>query len=309
MRILLIEDDDGDVQVLREQLERTSIPTDGLRRVRCLEEAFELLQVEDFDLALLDLTLPDAEGSEGVAQLVEVRPELPIVVLTGHRGFAAESLRLGAQDYLVKDELQPPLLERSLDYACERKGHENRIIDLTEKLERMSERMAALAMSDPLTGLGNRRAFDLCLDEEIRRAPRQGGAVGLILVDVDCFKEVNDGSGHELGDRVLVAVGEAMSRAARRAGERAFRIGGDEFALVVACDRKGTLDELAERVVRIFAEIRPLPGVGMSLGSAVLRDRGPDARKRLLREADRALYAAKDAGGGRHVGADAVVEA
>ncbi|MCB9830953.1 MAG: diguanylate cyclase [Planctomycetes bacterium] len=302
MRILLIEDDRDDVDLLLENLRRSGLRRARVTEVASLSAALAAFAATDFDLVLLALSLVDTHGTDGVSKLLEVNPELPIVVLTNDPSHAGEALRLGAQDYLVKQELTPPLLERSLRYARERKRHENEIITLKRELEQLSERLADLAMTDPLTGLGNRRAFEDTLDAELRRARRQAAAVGLLLVDVDVFKAINDRYGHELGDQVLVAAARSFEAAARRAGERAFRIGGDEFALVVACEGGGDLADVAARIHEIFHQRRPLPAVTLSLGSAIVSGTGAADRRLLIRCADRALYAAKEAGGDRHVG-------
>ena len=93
-------------------------------------------------------------------------------------------------------------------------------------------RLASLAGTDALTGLGNRRTFDDLLAAEVDRAGRHGEPLSLVLLDIDHFKSVNDRFGHQVGDRVLVEVGRRLVAIARR-GEAVTRIGGEEFAWIL----------------------------------------------------------------------------
>jgi diguanylate cyclase (GGDEF)-like protein/putative nucleotidyltransferase with HDIG domain len=152
-----------------------------------------------------------------------------------------------------------------------------------------------LARTDPLTGLGNPRAFDERLQEELDRAQTLGAPVALCLIDVDDFKRVNDVYGHAAGDGVLVEIGSRL----RGSGE-AFRLGGDEFALVLPGvgedDGRRIAESVIERVVSAPYEIGVTPGV--SIGIAVHPQHALD-RKVLLQLADHALYTSKERGKNR----------
>ena len=152
-----------------------------------------------------------------------------------------------------------------------------------------------LARTDPLTGLGNPRAFDERLQEELERAETAQAPVALCLVDVDDFKQVNDVYGHAAGDVVLAEIGTRL----RGSGE-AFRLGGDEFALVLGgCDEdeaRAVGEAVVRRVVGARYDVGVTPGV--SVGIAVYPQHALD-RKELVQLADHALYASKDAGGSR----------
>ncbi|MFG1606773.1 diguanylate cyclase [Actinoplanes sp. NPDC049265] len=158
------------------------------------------------------------------------------------------------------------------------------------ELEAARDRAEDVAVSDALTGLGNRRAFDA-------RLGRTGRGTALILVDVDHFKDINDTYSHGVGDRVLHAVADVL-RAHCRQGEAAVRFGGDEFAVFLDADLP-TAAAIARRVraaVRGYDWNTLMPGlrVTLSIGAAVWTDgmRGPD----LFDQADRQLYAAKRQG-------------
>jgi diguanylate cyclase (GGDEF)-like protein len=164
------------------------------------------------------------------------------------------------------------------------------------------------AATDALTGLPNRRAFDERLRREWRRAARQGSALSLLLVDVDHFKRFNDAFGHPAGDACLGRVAEALRLVARRPGDQAARVGGEEFALLMPdTDEEGARD-LARRLAEaVHAAAIPHPGnapagvVTLSVGGATARpDPGPGGDPpSLVAAADRALYSAKDTGRNR----------
>ena len=153
-----------------------------------------------------------------------------------------------------------------------------------------------LAHHDPLTGLPNRRLFLKSLGRELRNP---GSPVAVLYVDLDGFKPVNDRWGHKLGDDLLRAVAARLTRALPE-GVLAARIGGDEFAILLAAGVAGAASELAERIVSVVAHPFEIAGccatIGASVGvAAALPGEGVDA---LLHRADEELYAAKRAGGG-----------
>lgn len=161
--------------------------------------------------------------------------------------------------------------------------------DLLERLEHMS-------MSDPLTGLGNRRAFDEALTMEMARARRAHGSMGVVILDVDHFKQFNDRHGHQAGDDALVTVARVLAQEAR-AEDRACRIGGEEFALLLPGADDVAAAAVAERV-RQAIETNSAPAAGVTVSMGVAASRGDDPRG-LLATADARLYVAKAAGRNR----------
>lgn len=159
--------------------------------------------------------------------------------------------------------------------------------------------LAQLSLADPLTGLGNRRAFDDALREELARTSRGGAPLGLVMLDVDLFKDFNDRHGHQAGDEALIAVAEAL-RGAARAEDRACRIGGEEFALLLPGAGEGAAAAVAERVrAAVAADTRPAGRLTVSLGVAAA---GPGSTAEgLVHQADLRLYAAKEGGRDRVV--------
>jgi diguanylate cyclase (GGDEF)-like protein/putative nucleotidyltransferase with HDIG domain len=163
---------------------------------------------------------------------------------------------------------------------------------------RLFEAQEQLASRDPLTGLHNHREFHEAVARELEECRRHGGSMAVVLLDLDDFKRVNDTSGHAAGDRVLIAAAEGL-RGACRASDQAFRIGGDEFALVLPRSSGRDAIPLAERGAEAMTGVDGR--VKVSYGIAEWPADGP-AKDSLLRHADERLYAMKRsaAAAGRH---------
>ncbi|MDY0011611.1 MAG: GGDEF domain-containing protein [Rhodocyclaceae bacterium] len=175
--------------------------------------------------------------------------------------------------------------------------------DVTES-RRISRKLVELAERDPLTNLFNRRRFHEELERLLAEAHRQGEEVGLVLLDLDGFKPINDRFGHQAGDEVLVTLARELARTVRR-NEMFFRLGGDEFAILVPDAHEQALVELARRVVERVAGLTFSFGDGparvtASVGLAFYPRHGENG-ERFVAAADAAMYAAKAAGRNRWV--------
>jgi diguanylate cyclase (GGDEF)-like protein len=158
------------------------------------------------------------------------------------------------------------------------------------------EQLRAQADRDSLTGMLNRRAFMRELDTEIERSMRYGRRFVLALCDLDDFKRINDTDGHPAGDRALEGVAALLERSIR-ASDYAFRIGGDEFALLLPETDAAEAQEAVERIVAALAGDSVLAaGLGISFGLALFPVHGKTPEE-LIRRADQALYAAKRSDG------------
>jgi diguanylate cyclase (GGDEF)-like protein len=173
-----------------------------------------------------------------------------------------------------------------------------------EENRRLQDELLALTITDPLTGLHNRRHFDVVCAAEWERARRDRRPLAVLFIDVDHFKSYNDRHGHRAGDNCLAAVGRAIRQSLQRATDVAARYGGDEFVVLLPdTDNGGALD-VARRVLAAIRalDIRhhalPAGHVTPSIGVAQLVPGVGDTSQELLERADRALYAAKQAGRG-----------
>jgi diguanylate cyclase (GGDEF)-like protein len=167
-------------------------------------------------------------------------------------------------------------------------------------LGRQADALVRLSRTDPLTGLGNARAFEEHLFHETARTARYREPLSLLAVDVDGLKRINDAHGHGGGDLALQAVGRALRQGAR-SSDMAARVGGDEFALLAPSTSPAAATALAERVRALVAAER---AAGLTISIGVATAEGGDAVPAHLREAaDRALYEAKRRGRDRVVAA------
>ncbi len=288
-RVIVVEDDDGDAVLVERALARSEfVPQRAVSRqaaLACLTEA-------TFDAALLDLSLSDSFGLEGLDAIRAEHPDLPIVVVTGlaDSGLALEALQRGAQDYLVKSDWTPSLLVRSLRYAIRRQ-------QLLAENRRLMGELERLARHDPLTGLLNRRSLLEELSREWHRASRGGDSLACVLLDVDYFKKVNDTYGHTAGDAVLRAVAEALQSGCR-ATDVAGRYGGEEFCVVLPGATEEAALAWAERARKRIAEMTvgaEQVRVTVSLGVADRREDVADMEA-IIERADQALRLAKQLG-------------
>ena len=182
----------------------------------------------------------------------------------------------------------------------EQKAIEAALFRAHEDAERANQKLAEMARLDGLTGLANRREFDHALDREFRRAMRSGRPLGLIMIDVDNFKQFNDLYGHPSGDSCLRAIAEIMPLYVTRPGDVVARYGGEEIAVLLpgsdAAGTKAVAQTLAQAVRDLAIPHRDSPGgiVTISAGvEAVQPMLHHDLAGELVQRADIALYAAK----------------
>ena len=193
------------------------------------------------------------------------------------------------------ERLHDIVLELNHDYA----SAQRELAQINFKLQQREAQILAASLTDPLTGIGNRRRLEQALEQELSRARRSGRTLSAFIADLDHFKSVNDTYGHESGDKVLAAFGEVLRRRIR-AGDTAARFGGEEFVVLMPETDLANAALIAERIRAALAEclIAPLPEpVTASFGVAELVACEP--ARSLLARADKALYEAKHTGRNR----------
>jgi len=283
VRILVVEDNPRYAQLI-EQMLGDDFATD---RAPTLGDAVAALQHErGYSCILLDLGLPGTDRLDAVDAIRALAPDSPVVVLTAMEDseLALAAMKGGVQDYLYKGDVEPEMLRRSIMYAMERKRAQ----------------LAHEALHDPLTTLPNRTLFrDRCL-QALAGIGRATSGIGVLFIDLDGFKQVNDSLGHAAGDRLLVEAADRI-RHALRGGDTVSRFGGDEFTVLAATlDHRHDAVELAQRVTQALGGAFTLADrelmLTCSIGIAFTFDQSadPDA---LIHDADLAMYRAKERGG------------
>lgn len=281
--VLLVEDNPADARLLREWLAELPSALYTLAHADRLERALQRLSEERFDVILLDLSLGEERGIATFLHVHEHAPDVPIVVLTvlDDEALAVQALRAGAQDYLVKGQVDASLLARSMRYAIER--HQTLM------------GLRSLSFIDDLTGLYNRRGFITLAKQQLKLVQRTGQGLLLVFADLDGLKEINDTFGHQEGDLALIKAADVI-KGTFRGSDIVARIGGDEFAVLVvdAADENATtlVTRLQARLDDCNLKNRHYT-LSMSTGLASFNPNDPFSVERLLAIADEALYEQK----------------
>jgi diguanylate cyclase (GGDEF)-like protein/PAS domain S-box-containing protein len=409
--VLAIEDNPDDAELIKIMLSKARSPAFSCVYASRLSQGLVFLKEGGFDVALLDLRLPDGAGNEVIEAVRKQSPDIPLIVLTGldDEEVAIKLLRLDVQDYLIKGQIDGSLLVRSIQYAIERKrairalqrselrfrrlsesgiigisyfdidgriteandtllsmigrsredlstgsvrwdslvprkwipymlkvaetfkatgritpyeteyfgpgglrhwgvfgaarldGQPNGIafiVDITER-KLLEEQILHMANHDALTGLPNRRLFRELMRLELAEAHRNHEKAGLLFLDLDRFKEINDTLGHEAGDDLLKAVAGRLKSSIRESDIVA-RIGGDEFNVFFNdVARPEDITGLAQKMIDSLGEPILIAGhelhVTASIGISMYPDDSEEVDA-LFRYADIALYHAKERG-------------
>lgn len=185
----------------------------------------------------------------------------------------------------------------------DRKEAEEALKKREAEYRELAARLDQISKSDALTGVPNRRAFDENLIVEWKRAQRNRRTIGLILLDIDFFKQFNDHYGHQAGDECLKKVARALSKQGPRAGEQVARYGGEEFTVVLPDTNSEEVIIVAEKLRRVVAEAKiphEFSGVAdhvtVSLGGVAMSPDQGDRYEEFIEKADQALYQAKGSG-------------
>lgn len=318
LKILIIEDDDDQRELMRETLEDHFGPS----TVVGAESGHRALAEDlgSFDLILSDYNLPDRTGME-LLDAIRSRCATPVIMVTGENvgQIAVEAIRRGATDYIVKfgDYLFtiPLVVEKNLTVAKVKRENESlrselerallEVRDKNAQLEASLKRVEEVAATDPLTGLYNRRHFGRVIEQLWSEANRYEHDLACVMIDLDGYKQLNDRYGHQVGDQVLVVAGKVITANLRR-NDVAARYGGDEFILLLS---HASAEEAAGVAARIRDEYRSAVAsllrrnetATMSIGVASKQHDEPTCADQLVAVADAALYRAKGAGRNRIV--------
>lgn len=259
-------------------------------------EALELFAKHAPEIVITDWMMPDFSGPELCERIrgSGQRGYTYIILLTSNteKESIVKGLSAGADDYLTKPFDRGELLARI--------GVGRRFIELHREIDAKNKLLAEMANTDPLTGLPNRRAIEEWAERQLHGAARHGYSFWVVHADVDCFKSVNDNYGHEAGDMVLQKFAEIL-KGHTRASDICGRMGGDEFLVVLTHVDEKNIGVAVDRLRQQFAAMKFHLGaesvsVTASFGVAGFNRKEPPEFCRLVRQADKALYAAKRGG-------------
>jgi len=287
-RVLVVEDDYQDYVLISEYLRHVRTANYVVDHVSTVEGACTALLDERYDVFLVDLVLGEQSGMQVLEEATRQNIGKPIIILTGalQQDVDDKVMQLGAADFLPKAEATSALLDRTIRHAIERKATER-------ALEKMVKQ-------DVLTGLGNRKMFEDHIEYALARARRNDTRLGIMFLDLDRFKDINDSMGHHAGDALLIEIACRLRQTVRECDVVA-RIGGDEFTILLT-DIHG--EEDTTKVASKLIENISLPIVvdGKSLvtssciGISLYPESGSTVRE-LMQYADTALYESKKRGG------------
>ena len=296
-RILVVDDDSENRSLIVETLVGERYEVDSA------ESGQEAIQkIEDFkpELVMLDYNMPGLSGLETLNLLrkKEIYTAVIFVSANSDQKLVVNCLGAGADDYIRKPFNVGELLARI------RVRFRNK--DVYDELEVANRKLRELAERDDVTGLYNMRFIYQKIEAELKRAKRYSNRVGVIMMDLDHFKSVNDEFDHLFGSFVLKEIGKLITRNMREV-DFAARYGGDEFLMVLPSTDPSGIREFTERIRSVIEKHVCTDGRNRfsrtaSLGFALTEPTEEITAKELVRRADHALYEAKETGRNRVVG-------
>ncbi|HEY8022942.1 MAG TPA: diguanylate cyclase [Burkholderiaceae bacterium] len=286
--ILIIDDSVETIRLLSSMLRdlgQISFATSG-------EAGLQLAMQRPPDLILLDVQMATMDGYE-VCRKLKANPatqHCAVIFVTAHTTPEGEvaALEAGAVDFIAKP-LNPPVVRARVQTHL--------------RLQLNSTALAKLASKDALTGLYNRRYFDSVAEKELMRHRRQKLPLGIVFIDIDCFKAYNDGYGHQQGDICLRQVANAIDFATRRPDEIVARFGGEEFIVILPYSSPDDVIAYGEWICKrvqdleiehAFSDISHY--VTISVGATSKIPQEGESMEKFIRAADEALYLAKSSG-------------
>lgn len=317
--ILIVDDDQMNRELLYRHLK--NLGYNNITLADSGKRGLEITASQSIDLILLDMMMPVMNGSEMLDHLKSHQEwrVIPVIIISAldEKEMMLSCIQKGAEDYLIKPYDRVLLkarvkacLDKKILYDCEISNKQKLEAAYKElavayyELEIVKNELEALSHRDGLTGIANRRYFDMVLDREWNAAKREKKFLSLILFDIDYFKKYNDTYGHLAGDDCLCQVAIAASRVIKRPRDTLARYGGEEFAVVLP-DTDSIGASFCAEQIRFEIENLHIIHISSQISSYVTASLGistisPYAEfttsQQLIKESDLALYQAKREG-------------
>lgn len=280
IKILYVEENIEDVLLIREFIKETKNVNYELTHVQHLDDALLELVNNNYDIIMLDLSLPDRQGVEIITKVRERASHIPVVVMTGidDETMAIKALQQGAEEYLVKGKVKSHALSRILRYAIMR--HKGR----TE--------LQSLSLIDNLTGLYNKRGFMLFAQQQLSIAIRTKRGMIVFYIDQDGLKGINDNYGHQCGDLALIETADILKEVFRES-DIIGRYGGDEF-VAIAIESFMANEEIIRNRIQDELTLRNKQGsrlhkLALSIGTAYYNTEELCSIEELINRAERSM--------------------
>jgi two-component system cell cycle response regulator len=285
IKVLLVEDMLMIAKITEQMLKKSPSNRYSATHKARLAEAVAALKADEFDVILLDLNLPDSRELDTLARIIEVAPDVPIIVLTANNSdeVGLQAVKIGAQDFLLKGDFNYLTLDRAIVYSIER--------------HRLQRTIRQLAVIDELTGLYNRRGFNTLNPDVIQKVKKSDLRGYLIYFDLDRFKQINDVHGHAKGDEALKEFSLTLQSVFRK-DSLLSRFGGDEFVAMGVETQPGQVEQTLSSLDIVLSVRNAQAGAVFQLesshGVTYFDKNGPHDIEELSAAADAALYQNKE---------------
>ena len=291
MKILIIDNSETSASILKAILKDFK----NVQAVTSFAIAQEVLEKEKVDLILLSFILPQMRGTEASSRICAQHEDIPIIMVTADDSIETlqSSFEHGAIDYIAKPFKGPELISRVQAHLIRK--------HVTDERKKM-------AITDALTEIYNRRHFDTIFDTFYSRASAEKKALSFFMIDIDNFKKYNDNYGHQKGDEALKMVALVLQKQLHRTDDYLFRLGGEEFAILLYDTPEPFLRALSINIQTALKDLNIEHAFNENFGhitvsSGVITSYcGADSSKFLIyNEADTKLYKAKKEGRNRTI--------
>lgn len=299
-RILLVEDSEAQAEATRQLLERNGyeviLAATGISALKTAKNV-------PVDVILLDVVLPDISGNEvsRILKFSEDSKGIPIIMVTAKDSLddRITSIDAGAEDYLAKPYSEVELISRIYG-AMKNKELRDELIRQKKQVEDLLGKVGIMAITDPLTGIFNRRHLETELEKEFSKRKRYKQSIACLILDVDHFKRINDSYGHKAGDIVLRELAQRLKQTLRQVDILA-RWGGEEFLVVMPQIGREDALKSASRILAFVSNTKfehINEHITVSIGVSCVSD-SINTPEKLVDTADQALYQAKNNGRNR----------